>query len=135
MAITPQSPFGRFIHRRIRNRMRAAAQGAPDAPLATLRAQRKHAKRLLAPLHALRRTAGMRLNLPRSATNCEYSTTVHMQKSRYANNVTPMNRTSRPLDYALRSSTLQAATCHSSSKSHPRPAKDCAKGTCYNSAP
>ncbi len=69
MALTPQGPLGRFLHRRIRNRLRAAAQAAPDASLATLRAQRKQAKQLMGPLHSLRHTADMRLNLPRLGSN------------------------------------------------------------------
>ena len=69
MAINPNGMLGRLMQRVSLTRWNRAARNAPNAELATLRANRQHARQLLVPLQELSYIAENRLALPRIGTN------------------------------------------------------------------
>lgn len=69
MAITPNGPIGRFLHKRTLKRWRQAARTAPDTELDALRALRQQARQLRAPLYEVSHHADARLALPTVGSN------------------------------------------------------------------
>jgi hypothetical protein len=68
MVFSPHGPLGRFLHRRMLARWRAAARSAPDADLSVLRTLRQQARQLQTPLQNLTHTADARLAMPRAGS-------------------------------------------------------------------